>query len=161
MHNLCLGLLSVVKYTHHCCYNSSGDINQKSLISPLKTTSHARWCAVVVSPQFQCLTSEVSSSTYWITGVVCNGLITILSGEGGKLRGKNGIIIIKPSFFNRYNESECRICSSAAAETVIAWCCAPTNECNESCKHAPLLYCKSEAGDKMTACYHTGRKGLI
>lgn len=40
MHILCLGLPSAAEFTHHCYYDSSGEINQEGFIAPLKSTSH-------------------------------------------------------------------------------------------------------------------------
>lgn len=33
-------LQSATEFTHHCYYDSSGEINQESLIAPLKNTRH-------------------------------------------------------------------------------------------------------------------------
>lgn len=63
--------------------------------------------------------------------------------RGGKLQGeKPRIIIIKPSFFNQYEEIKTqnlllscdRIGNSMVLSTVYG--------CNERCKHALLLSCK-------------------
>lgn len=77
------------EFTRCCYYDSSGEINQESLIAPFEEhKSHALMRCAAAIATIVMFTSAVSSSPYRITGVVCNGLITILCGEGEIAREK-------------------------------------------------------------------------
>lgn len=125
-------------FTHNCCYDSLGEVNQQSLIAPSEEyTSHALMrCAAIAT------ISVFYLRDFFITILnnrCCLSWINYkFPPRGGNYRAKKTMIIIKPWFFNWYEETERQNLLLSCDWFGNGMVLTTAYGCNESCKHALL-----------------------